>query len=190
MGGTDDPFNLVKLTVEEHAEAHRLLFEKYNKWEDELAWKGLSKLIGKEEIEEFVMKSRIEKMIRTKKEKNIQPWNKGKSGLQTAWNKGKTGVYSEETLNKMKKPKADTKNMGKYKRTEENKEKLKQLNTGKCGVMSKVYESYILNMYHKEHGSFTGHRTEAIKKYNNLNLEGLRRLYKGKVKSFKGWQLI
>lgn len=50
MGGTDDPSNLVELTVEEHAEAHRKLFEQYGHWQDELAWKGLSGSIGKEEI--------------------------------------------------------------------------------------------------------------------------------------------
>lgn len=50
MGGTDDPSNIALLTVEEHAEAHRLLFEKYGKKEDELAWKGLAGLIGKEEL--------------------------------------------------------------------------------------------------------------------------------------------
>ena len=27
MGGTDDPSNLIELTIEEHAEAHRKLFE-------------------------------------------------------------------------------------------------------------------------------------------------------------------
>jgi hypothetical protein len=50
MGGTDDPSNLVELTVEEHAEAHRILFERYGKWQDNVAWKALSGHIGKEEI--------------------------------------------------------------------------------------------------------------------------------------------
>lgn len=50
MGGTDDPSNLIELTVEEHAEAHRILFEQYGHKEDELAWKGLSGIIGKEEL--------------------------------------------------------------------------------------------------------------------------------------------
>ena len=49
MGGTDEPFNLVELTVAEHAEAHRLLFEKHGHWEDEIAWKGLAGIIGNEE---------------------------------------------------------------------------------------------------------------------------------------------
>jgi hypothetical protein len=50
MGGTDDPSNLIELTVEEHAEAHRLLWEKYGNWQDNVAWKALSGHIGKEEI--------------------------------------------------------------------------------------------------------------------------------------------
>ena len=50
MGGTDDPSNLVKLTVEEHAEAHRKLYEEHGQRGDYLAWKALSGQIGKEEI--------------------------------------------------------------------------------------------------------------------------------------------
>jgi hypothetical protein len=50
MGGSDDPSNLILLSVEEHAEAHRKLFEKYGLKQDELAWKGLLGLIDKEEM--------------------------------------------------------------------------------------------------------------------------------------------
>lgn len=50
LGGSDDPNNLIELTVEEHAEEHRLLYEKYRRWEDYLAWQGLSGLISKEEL--------------------------------------------------------------------------------------------------------------------------------------------
>lgn len=49
MGGTDDPSNLVKLTIKEHAEAHKLLWEKNKKWQDELAWKALSGQISSAE---------------------------------------------------------------------------------------------------------------------------------------------
>ena len=49
MGGTDDPSNLERLTVEEHAEAHRLLFEQYNSKFDYIAYMVLSKQIGQEE---------------------------------------------------------------------------------------------------------------------------------------------
>lgn len=50
MGGTDDPSNIIELTIIQHAEAHKLLWEKYNKKEDYLAWKGLTGCIDKEEI--------------------------------------------------------------------------------------------------------------------------------------------
>jgi hypothetical protein len=50
MGGTDEPSNLTELTIEEHAEAHRILYETYGKHEDYLAWQGLLALIPKAEI--------------------------------------------------------------------------------------------------------------------------------------------
>ena len=50
MGGANDPSNIVELTVEEHAEAHRKLYEEHGRWQDYLAWKGLSGRIDKEEI--------------------------------------------------------------------------------------------------------------------------------------------
>jgi len=50
MGGTDDPSNIVELTIEEHAEAHRKLFEEHGRWQDELAWKGLAGMITQEEL--------------------------------------------------------------------------------------------------------------------------------------------
>jgi len=49
-GGTDDPSNLVELTIEEHAEAHRVLYEEHGRAEDRWAWLGLSGQIGKDEI--------------------------------------------------------------------------------------------------------------------------------------------
>lgn len=49
LGGTDDPSNLVELTVEEHAEAHRILYEQHGNWQDYCAWQALSGRIGQEE---------------------------------------------------------------------------------------------------------------------------------------------
>ena len=49
-GGTNDSSNLIELTIEEHAEAHRLLYETYGRIEDKWAWLGLSGQIGKDEI--------------------------------------------------------------------------------------------------------------------------------------------
>ena len=45
-GGTDDPSNLILLTIEEHAEAHRILYEKHGRWQDKVAWLTLSKQIS------------------------------------------------------------------------------------------------------------------------------------------------
>lgn len=50
VGGSNDPSNIVYLTLEEHAEAHRKLYEECGRWQDKLAWMGLSGRIGKEEI--------------------------------------------------------------------------------------------------------------------------------------------
>lgn len=49
MGGQDSAGNIVELTVDEHADAHRVLYEKYGHWQDLLAWKGLSGRISMEE---------------------------------------------------------------------------------------------------------------------------------------------
>ena len=58
MGGTDDPENLVELTIEEHAEAHKKLFEEHGKWQDKVAWLGLLKLISHEQILEEMYAAR------------------------------------------------------------------------------------------------------------------------------------
>lgn len=50
MGGTNNPENLVELTVEEHAEAHRKLYEEHGHWQDHVAWKALSGQINSDEI--------------------------------------------------------------------------------------------------------------------------------------------
>lgn len=50
MGGSDNSENIIELSIEEHAEAHRLLWEEYGKKQDWLAWQGLAGLMKKEEI--------------------------------------------------------------------------------------------------------------------------------------------
>lgn len=49
-GGTDDPSNIEPLTIQDHAEKHRILYETYDRWQDKLAWESLSGQIDKEEI--------------------------------------------------------------------------------------------------------------------------------------------
>jgi hypothetical protein len=49
LGGSDDPSNLIELTVEAHAEAHRILYEQHGNWQDYCAWQALSGQIGQDE---------------------------------------------------------------------------------------------------------------------------------------------
>jgi hypothetical protein len=58
MGGTDDPSNLVELTIEEHAEAHRVLYETHGRWQDKVAWQGLLGLIPHQAIMEEMYAAR------------------------------------------------------------------------------------------------------------------------------------
>jgi hypothetical protein len=55
-GGSDDPSNLIELTIEEHAEAHKKLWEEHGRWQDHIAWKGLSGQIDKDEIRRLRVK--------------------------------------------------------------------------------------------------------------------------------------
>jgi len=57
-GGTDDPSNIIKLTIEEHAKAHKKLYKKYNRWQDRVAWLSLSGIMkDKERIYEILKNS-------------------------------------------------------------------------------------------------------------------------------------
>ena len=50
MGGGDSDGNLVTLTVEEHAEAHKALWEEHGNWQDRLAWMSLSRQMTQDEV--------------------------------------------------------------------------------------------------------------------------------------------
>ena len=49
-GGSDNPTNIVLLSIKDHAEAHRLLYETHNNWQDYLAWQGLLKQLDNESL--------------------------------------------------------------------------------------------------------------------------------------------
>jgi len=128
MGGTDDPSNLIELTVEEHAEAHRKLYEEHGHWQDKVAWQGLAGLIGHDDIMRemwdarkgegnyFYGKQHSEetkrKISESRKGKGTDPKNHGEKLIavwaeighprqgKTPWNKGGKGLQTR-TLDAM-----------------------------------------------------------------------------------------
>ena len=79
MGGTDDPENLIELTVEEHAEAHRELYEKYSKWQDKVAWLSLSEQINSAERHHMIVSAPKSEEFKRKMQGNKNAaGNKGK----------------------------------------------------------------------------------------------------------------
>lgn len=53
-GGTNAPENIVRLSVADHAEAHRLLYEQHGHWQDYYAWKSLD---GQISVADAIMQS-------------------------------------------------------------------------------------------------------------------------------------
>lgn len=135
-GGTDDPSNIVELTVEEHAAAHKVLYEKYGRWQDELAWKSLSGMIGKEEIIRIAQSKADKTWMKTERGKEAFAKRSEKLKGRIPWNKGLTKEtnpivrgYAEKVKKTMKSGKVQT--IGDIMRgkpfTEEHKAKLSQI---------------------------------------------------------------
>jgi hypothetical protein len=64
VGGSDNADNIVELSIEEHAEEHRKLFEEFGRWQDECAYKLLSKLITIEEARQEAARRGKEEMMK------------------------------------------------------------------------------------------------------------------------------
>lgn len=63
-GGTDDPSNLVELTVEDHAIAHKVLYGFYKREYDRIAWMTLSGQIDKKKVDPLIEEERRKKISR------------------------------------------------------------------------------------------------------------------------------
>ena len=83
MGGSDDPSNLVELTIEEHAEAHKKLWEEHGRWQDKIAWKTLSGQINIQEARMEMMKynNPMHKSEVKEKMSGINHWSKREGKL-------------------------------------------------------------------------------------------------------------
>ena len=91
MGGSDEPSNLIKLTIEEHAEAHKILYETYGKIEDLWAYQLLSNQITyKEGFKKILTKNAMD-THRKQKEKGTGLYN---SKMQSE--KGKLGAIKSQ----------------------------------------------------------------------------------------------
>jgi len=121
LGGTDDATNLVELSIEEHAEAHRLLYEKYGKKEDFIAWKGLSSSIGKEEM--FLEKSKL-------------------GGSKNTKSKSEEHKRKISESNKKARPKGSSKIGGVQKHSDETKKKISESMKGHTNSKNHSSEEY------------------------------------------------
>ena len=83
-GGTDDPDNLIALTPEDHAEAHRILYEKYGRIQDKVAWMGLAKLATNKEII-------AELLAQPKSEEHKRKISEAHKGMKKPWARGGVG---------------------------------------------------------------------------------------------------
>ena len=63
MGGSDNPSNLIELTIEEHAQAHFNLWKQFGCMEDKIAWECLSGRKLSEEERILLSKSGFEKFL-------------------------------------------------------------------------------------------------------------------------------
>jgi hypothetical protein len=96
MGGSDEENNLIELTIEEHTEAHKKLYQEHGHWQDYLAWQGLSGLMSKEEIVKQMLSEAGKKGGASRsKEDNIRV---ARNAAKANWKKNKEIIL--ETLRK------------------------------------------------------------------------------------------
>lgn len=167
MGGTDDPDNLVELTVEEHAEAHKKLYEKYGHWQDKLAYEGLSGQIDKKEL--------IKKLYSENGKKNVKHLH--------------TPNVKEKAIKRTKEV-----NTGRV-FTTEHREKIRQMRLGQKQPESQ--KKKVAEALSKEHIIITpGGEKLHIKNLNEfarqygLDQGNLTRVAQGKLKQHKGYTVF
>jgi hypothetical protein len=160
-GGTDDPSNIVYLTVKQHAEAHKKLFKKYGRWQDKLAYEGLSGQIGKEEIIQEIYKNR----------------------------KNRTGaILSEETKLKIsmtkkgKKASIETRN-----KISQSLMGHKQPESQKIKVAKALSKDHIIT--DPKGKTFTITNLNQFARQNNLDQGNLTKVAQGKLRQHKGYKV-
>jgi hypothetical protein len=98
-GGTDDPSNLVLLTVEEHAEAHKKLWLECGREQDYIAWKTLSNQITIDEARRLSVSIALKGKLKSKEQKEkMSIARKKRGGITTGM---KLGPCSDERKRKI-----------------------------------------------------------------------------------------
>ena len=100
MGGKDDPENLVELTVEDHAIAHKVLYGLHGKEEDRIAWRMLSGQITARQANSAAISASLTGRKLTQEHKlNISKSTTGISKSKAhsdAISEGKKGIYTNK----------------------------------------------------------------------------------------------
>jgi len=128
MGGSDDPSNLIEVTIEQHAALHKQLWEDLGHWEDNIAWKMLSGQITKADLNH---------LISINAHKGQKHSEAAKQKMKLAWEQRKIDpnyinhmigrTHSEETKRKMCNSRKSRKpNLG-NKHSEESRNKMKSI---------------------------------------------------------------
>lgn len=136
MGGTDDPSNLKKVTLSEHAEEHRKLWETHGNIKDKIAWLGLTGQIDKEGMIKMLQreggKKRKGVVVTDEARENIRKAALGRKHSDASkkkmseQRKGKNHpMYGKPVSVEMRKKLSDA-NKGKHDVTPETREKLRQ----------------------------------------------------------------
>ena len=98
-GGTDDKNNLIVLTVEEHALAHKKLFEQYGRKQDYIAWLALSRQITSDEARRLAVSLSLKGKTKTEEQKRkMSIARKKRGGITTGMS---LGPASEERKRKI-----------------------------------------------------------------------------------------
>lgn len=138
-GGSDDPSNLIEVSVEEHAELHKKLWEENSDYRDYLAWQGLSELMNKEDIVSKLISythkgkkktpehvKKVSEALRGRTHSDETKAKIGKASLGRAWSEENKHKKAQEMMgNTLRKGGPSTVGFTNRKHTEETKEKMR-----------------------------------------------------------------
>lgn len=153
-GGTDDISNIIELTVEAHAEAHKVLYEAHGRWQDKAAWQALSGQITGDEARRLAVSKALKGVPKSKEHRaKLKEARKSRPSTTLGMSLPK---WTEERMAKFKKTmkaKRDGGYIQKQKpRSEESKAKsrIAALNRPKfrCPHCYNMFQAASLSRYH------------------------------------------